>query len=896
MDSFKIKLLLTILITSFLFILPNELVLSSKTTSSSNRFSLIPPKIISVNPAMVVLNKTTEIIIKGENFSPDSLVVVGESIIKNPIITANEIKFLLPEQILAGAFTISVQTPEGLAQNELQVITKKLEELKVGEITSLVSNLSSLGDGKSAKEANLKSVSKITSDREGNIFIADSINNRVRRIDALTNQITTIAGSGISGFSGDGGPALAARLNNPIDVAVDLEGNIFIADNGNLRVRRVDAKTNIISTYAGNGKFGCSSAFCGYFNETGLAVDGNIEPLALDVDPSGNLFIVDGGIRRNCIKKIDKTTQKLQGFMGVCERELESRCDPEDEDCFGIEDIAFDSKGNLFAVNLANKSIDKITPTKERTVFQRFGLFGNTGFFSRTFSISVDELDNPLFATSEDTIIKLDLNTGATLEIVAGNGKRGFSGDGGLAVDASLDITGESFFDDASIATDGKGNLYISDFGNDRIRKVSASSKIIETIAGGKESLDKALSSLLNVVDVEVYQNQLYLLDFYTNTLKAVDLKTGSIRVLAGTGQSGFNGDNILAPEASLNAPRAVAINRKTGDIFIADTNNLRVRKIDSKTGIITSVFNDQESFILDIALDSSGNLFILDDIVVRKVNLDTGETSLFAKDLNLRDPSSMGINSLGDIFIADNGMVKRIDAQTKTVVVVAGGGISGSEDILATEAALSIPRLGITFDKNDNLIIADFFGNKVRKVDFNSGRIKTIIGNGSRTYKGDDNSALAASLNLPFKVACEQDFLFVADQLTEAQNVTLLSPRFNRTVRAYRMGDVDDFGISIEEKKFFILISKKSSESFTLAINKLGNFRDSITLNLPKTAVGLSLRALETTDERIVFNLKANKKAACGKTKLIFQAQTNQGLKRDTELGIEVTGIDCIR
>src|SRR5207253_1800358 len=124
-------------------------------------------------------------------------------------------------------------------------------------------------------------------DGSGNLFIADYGNNRIRRMDAVSGLITTVAGDGVAGFSGDGGPATSASLNTPWGVAVDGSGNLFIADRSNHRIRRVDAVSGIITTVAGNG-------VAGFSGDGGPAVGASLHfPSGVAVDSSGNLFIAD---------------------------------------------------------------------------------------------------------------------------------------------------------------------------------------------------------------------------------------------------------------------------------------------------------------------------------------------------------------------------------------------------------------------------------------------------------------------------------------------------------------------------------------------------------------------------------------------------------------------------
>ena len=265
------------------------------------------------------------------------------------------------------------------------------------------------GDGGPAVQAQLSWPEGVAVDGGGNLFIADTLNRRIRRVDA-NGTITTLVGTGYIGYSGDGGPAVEAQLFSPEGVAVDGAGNLFIADRDNHRIRRVDAN-GTITTIAGTGKNGFSG-------DGGPAIEARLRsPYGMAVDGAGNLYIADRDNHR--IRRVD-ANGTITTFAGVGERGLLVLGDggPAVEAHLSWpEGVAVDGAGNLFIADTVNHRIRRV-----------------------------------------------DAN--GIITTIAGTGRSGFSGDGGPAVKAQL-------YDPRGVAVDGAGNLYIADAGNRRIRKVS---------------------------------------------------------------------------------------------------------------------------------------------------------------------------------------------------------------------------------------------------------------------------------------------------------------------------------------------------------------------------------------------------------------------------------------
>jgi sugar lactone lactonase YvrE len=340
------------------------------------------------------------------------------------------------------------------------------------------------GDGIPATSARLANPVGVAVDSAGNLIIADTLNHRIRRVDATTGVITTVAGNGIQGFSGDGGPATSARLNVPIAVGVDSAGNLFIADVFNLRIRRVDAATGIITTVAGNGLSG--------FNGDGIpATSARLDtPQGVALDGAGNLFIADTLVHR--IRRVDAVTGIITTVAGTGLSGSSGDGGPATSARLGNPiGVAMDNTGNLFIGDVGAHRIRKVVPGADGQItgandeiittvagtsngFSGDGGPATSARLLGPHGVAVDSAGNLFIADRGNHRIRKVVPgadgqiTGATDEIittVAGTGVAGFSGDGGPATSARLNGA-------FGVAVDGTGNLFIADLFNRRIRGV----------------------------------------------------------------------------------------------------------------------------------------------------------------------------------------------------------------------------------------------------------------------------------------------------------------------------------------------------------------------------------------------------------------------------------------
>lgn len=323
---------------------------------------------------------------------------------------------------------------------------------------------SSTGDGGTALAASFNNPAGAYYDAVGNIYVVEYSGHRIRKINT-SGIVSTFAGTGIAGFAGDGGSATAARFHYPIDLVDDAAGNVYIVDNTNHRIRKVDVAGNI-STYAGNG-------IAAYAGDGGPATAASLHnPNRMTIDAAGNIFVADAG--NNVIRKISTsgiiTTvvgTGVAGFSGDGGPATAARMSQP----LGV---GFDANGNMYIADGFNRRIRKVSPSGIISTIAGNGMSGTTGDGGLAIAatmqypngIAVDATCNVYFTDwSAHTVRRI--NTSGYISTVVGiPGSAGFSGDGGASVAAKINGPDNLTFDPAM-------NLYIPDFYNNRIRMVA---------------------------------------------------------------------------------------------------------------------------------------------------------------------------------------------------------------------------------------------------------------------------------------------------------------------------------------------------------------------------------------------------------------------------------------
>ncbi len=580
------------------------------------------------------------------------------------------------------------------------------------------------GDGGQAAAAQLGGPSGLAVVSDGSLYIADRLNHRIRKVDGTTGIITTVAGDGTSGDSGDNGQATAAQLNQPIGVAVTSDGTLYIADAFNHRIRKVDGATGIITTLAGDG----TGAYGG---DNGPATDAQLfYPTGVAVASDGTVYIADWNNHR--VRRVASTGT--------------------------ITTLAGDGTGGHSGDNGQADAAQLNNP---------YGVLvtadGNT--------VYIADWNN-------HRIRKVDVSIATpTITTVAGTGTQGSGGDGGQATEADLNWP-------TGVAIDTVGNLYIAFNGTNRqggVRKVDTAG-IITTLTGGVfpgfsgDGGQATKARLRGPTDVVVDRaGNLYIADRANYRIRKVDT-AGIITTVAGGHETcdmsdppqctvqGFSGDGGPATAAQLSLPMGVALTADGSTLYIADEHNHRIRKVVLATGVITTVAGSGTSN------DENAGGF----------SGDGGDATMAL----LNNPQDVAVDSAGNLYIADteNNRIRKVVAATGIITTVVGTGTFGygGDGGQATAAQLGTP-IAVAVDAGDNLYIADASNHRIRKVTAATGIITTVAG-GHETcdmndppqctvegFSGDGSPATAAQLNFPQGVAVARDgTVYIADTNNE--------------------------------------------------------------------------------------------------------------------------------
>ncbi len=645
-----------------------------------------------------------------------------------------------------------------------------------------------------ALSANVNLAWEIAVDTQGNRYIAaGGGSSRVFKISPA-GLITVVAGTGVAGYSGDGGPAVDAQLYNPHGVAVDNSNpaNVYIDDWANCLIRRVDGTTGIITTIAGivstPFKATCkSSGDGGPANQAGIGIGWTIVVNPANHDlyftedgyfagdaNNGRVRKIAGGVGTGTITTVAGNDSQCQGTApdGVDATASNAYlCHP--------QSVALDTSvnpPNIFVDSWGERTVREILGSNNQ-MYLVAGTPYQSGFRDNvvaTSAVFVDPWQMVVQVSRGTTTITLpDYNNNrirqfsltygggvpvpGTITTIAGSGAGGLCGEGGPALKACVDGIG--------LAIDSAGNWIVGDQPNDRIREISKATGDIASIEGwgftptSTNALYSDPVGISNVpaTGITMYEpsvayvdqasGKVYFAGWDTFAIYSLNPANGTASTVAGNGFAGFAGDGGAANSATAEVGFAYGVvTDSSGNLYIPDYDNCVVREVAASGGDITT-----------IAGGSAGHL-----------NGCGYKDNVSAVSATLNGPAGLAFDAHDNLYIADykNCVIRRITS-SGTINTVAGNGLCrySGDGVPATSTSLNAPR-SVALDALGDLFISDTNNNRVRRVDGASGIITTVAGTGAATYTGE-GIATANALNLPAGVAVDANGnLFLADQV----------------------------------------------------------------------------------------------------------------------------------
>lgn len=702
-----------------------------------------------------------------------------------------------------------------------------LSSLDVGAITTVAGV--GYSEGVAAAEADIGWPMGVVRRPDGDLIFADIRGHRIWRIDH-DGILHTFAGDGVPGNSGDGGSALEGRVYTPHDFCIDAAGNLFFSqlgargpDEGPNTIRRIDYETGILTTVAGNGRMGrggegLHALEMEFDTNTGIAVDtaGNLylcgkwDSSVRVVDAkTGMVSLFAGQTTRHYpseqgdSRPYSGSGYSFGGFHGdggpVSEAAL-----------YHPEHLAFDSKGNLYICDNGNHRV-RVVDQSSGIITTVFGdgqsaSSGDGGPATDASTLSPDAIfldhqDNLYVGEAWGSRVrKVDSSTGIVTTLT-GTGVPGWGEEG---VPGPETCCGPI---ESGIWVDEDGTVIFSD-ATGRLRSIDGATGIITTIAGGTSihdggPADRAYLGCPRAVAVGP-DGHIYFCDMVHDGIRAIDPATGIIRTIAGDGGRGYGGDGGPATSAFLLNPYGLCIDRN-GCVIIADSLNNRIRRVDDRGRIETIAGTGAASDLGDggparnaaintphaVACHPSGDLYVGDASGRIRV-IDASERIRTvvgigrqgwsgdggpAADARIGTPSAICFDPRGNLYFADltQHVIRKVDGND-TITTLAGTGSPGfsPDGTPAGEASLYRP-FGVVVTNSGTLYFSDARNNRVRRIAAD-GRLQTIAGSDDGGDGGDGGPATHARLNEPHGLCLYDD------------NILLISDHFNNRIRAVKL------------------------------------------------------------------------------------------------------------
>jgi uncharacterized protein (TIGR03437 family) len=597
--------------------------------------------------------------------------------------------------LLAGVFVVSFRRFVLLSLLGAACLRSIAAAAATSYVIQTVAGSDNTGDGGPALSAALGQPEGIAAENSGNIYVADAAQNRVRKI-APDGTIQTFAGTGTAGFAGDGGAATAAELNQPYGLALDRAGNLYIADLGNARVRKVSAD-GTIQTVAGGGALSAVN-----LGQGGPATSAQLnEPRNVALDAAGNLYISDFGANQVYSVAANGTLTLVAGtgvagFSGDGTSALLAQLS-------APAGLAVDATGSIYIADSGNNRVRKVYSGVIITVFNTTSptglaldptgtLYIAASSYCGTLSqqipgipsavdVAVDHVGD-LLATSGAHL--LEIASGGTVKTIAGSGApENFGGDNGPATAAQL-------YSPSSVVMDSSGNWYIADTANNRIRMVTPAG-VISSVSTGTEQLSAPRGLAIDIFD------NLVVADSGNNEVRKI-MPDGAIASLP-----------VATPFKN---PVSITTDA-LGSVYIADSGNNQIVKVTSsgQWSVLAQIDNPQA-----LAMDASGNVLVADATQIWKITPEGAASTLVT---GLHSPTGMAVASDGSLLIADTAAnVIRQWTTSGSLNTIAGTGTAGfsGDNGPALSAQFNGPA-GIGIGANGTLWVADSGNNRIRSL-----------------------------------------------------------------------------------------------------------------------------------------------------------------------------------
>jgi len=648
-------------------------------------------------------------------------------------------------------------------------------------------------------------------DGAGNVYVADTGNNTIREITPA-GVVTTLAGTAGSGGTNDG-PGSIARFNHPSGVAVDSAGNLYVADTQNCTIRKV-TPTGVVTTLAG-GAFGPGGT-------DGIAnVATFVEPLGVAVDGAGTVYVADtwdDTIRKVTPTALVTPAGAVTTLAGVAR--MDGSADGTgnaarfDQPC----GVAVDSAGNVYVADTLNSTIREVTPAGAVTTLA--GLAGSPGSADGTGSaaqfeypsgVAVDGAGNVYVADTSSHTIRIMTPVGTNWVVTTLAGLAG--------TDGSADGAGSEarFYNPKGVAVDSAGNVYVADTWNNTIRKATpvGTNWAVTTLAGMAGSFgsqdgtgNAARFYYPEGVAVDSAGN-LYVTDTYNCTLRKVT-PSGVVTTLAGLAHSAGSADGT-GSVARFNAPWGVAVD-SADNLYVADKSNCAIRKV-TPAGVVTTFAGVAATWgsadgtgsaarFLNpsgVAVDSAGNVYVADcgNDTIRQMTPSAVVTTLqvvttLAGQVSYRfgsadgtgsaarfnNPCGVAVDSAGNVYVADteNSTIRMVTPAGVVTTLAGDQGNWGSADGVGSAARFFYPS-GVAVDSAGTLYVADYFENTIRKVTpVGTNWVVTTLAGTAGSSGSADGTGKAARFHSPGSVAVDGvGNVYVAD--TDNHTIRRVTP-----------------------------------------------------------------------------------------------------------------------